>query len=325
MDICGMSNTVGDQVPGIVERALVRRVNRYRIRARLSLTEEGRIKVAFTMPGGFLWRKVLQQNDNHCLLRAFDRMLVEGNPNSGKIGTLLLFDPIRGGMKCLASFAVTDWTGGEGILRGHRFVLFPSWKSLSNMVVFVDTHGQNNIFDAHHITFESNSDGSLNCHATSPDRRNRYVICRRMVEEGGSVILGQALVQNQLALDSAGRVTKMISWPSNPEKMIEIWGPSLRRNFADRHPMLTPPDLTNKNDYGVVLAKLRLGNKPPKPGIDERLPACCFSTVPSKATSAEVRRRDYCIKIYSDLFLSVSLLRVDGKLKSDSVWAFEHG
>jgi hypothetical protein len=314
-----------DMAKGILENALIDRVRKYKIRQRLSVTKGGQVQLAFSIRGSFVHRRVVDRAENHCVMRAFDRMLAEGNPRSGKIGVLLLFDPARGGLRCLASFAVTDWSSGQGVLRGHRFVLFPSWKYGSGMVLFKDNSKKENVFKAHHITFDSNPDGTLNCHATSADRNIHYKLCQRMLEEDGNVILGEALVQNHRSLDQVGLLAKSIDPPCDPKKLIQLWEPSLRSSFTERHPVLIPPDIFNKEDRGIVMVQMRLGNRLPKPGKKHGIPMVCFSQSPQESISKSVQSREYYIRIYPDLILSLSLIRLDGMLKSDTIWAFEKG
>lgn len=308
---------------GILERAVVNRIRTTKVQSRLVATDSGRIELSFWIRDGIVWKRNVERPENHCLMRAFDKMLREGNPDTGKIGVLQLFDPSRGGLRCPASFAVTDRRGGHGILQGRRFILFPSWMPVTNVIQFKNSSGEGFRFDAHHVTYESNSDGTLSCHATSVDGKEHRNLARMKPDEDGNFAIGDAFMQNHLALDAGGFLTRSIELPCEPHKLIEKWGTSLRRNFPHQQPVLFPPDIYNKDDCRVLMMRMRLGGKTPRPSQSERISPVCFSDTPKDFVDGPKVHRDCHIRIYSDLYLSLSVFRMNGVLQSDSVWLFE--
>lgn len=309
---------------GAVERALLRRAGNYRIGRSISLNPEGHIVVSFNMPELAIRRRLVKEPEKHSLMRAFDKMFVDGNPKTGKIGAIMLYDPTRGGPRCLGSFAVTNFSRKKGILGGHRLVLFPSWIYRSNTIGFMGMDGRPTILDAHHITFEPKSDGTLNCHATRFNRKTpRHILCKALSAEDDRILLSQVFVQDHKSLDPVGLLTKTVKRPTNSEKTVKEWDDSLHFNFPEKHILMSPPDLMNTNDYEIVFCKIYLSKGKVEPRPDEKFPAVVFSKMPSKSISRQCRGAWYSIGIYPDLYLSILLSRMDGCLKSSIMWAFE--
>lgn len=307
----------------ILEDAFRKGAGRYRIRPYLSLSSENRIEASFHLPGAFPGRRKVANPEKHCLMRAFDKMFIQGDPTTGRIGALMLYDPARGGCRCLASFALTHCRRERGILGGHRLVLFPSWKMTSNTIEFKDSSGTTKLFNAHHVTFEPNTDGTVNCHATRLNGNDKLKLSSRLKAEDNRIPLCQVLIQDHRSLDPVGLIKRSIAWESDPEQTIRIWRESLHENFPDRHILMIPPDLINKSEYGVVLVKMYLSNSKMDPPSEGRFPGIVFSTLPSRATEGLSPSKRFVIKIQEGLYLSIAVLRLDGVLPSKVTWTFE--
>jgi len=304
-----------------LESSLMRNAGRYRIRRSLSPVSQGNIEVTLTLPGAF-GRRLVSEPEKHCLMRAFDRMFTQGDSRTGKIGALVLADPARGGIKCLASFALTTWTRKQGILGGHRFVLFPSWRAGSNTLAFVNSSGNSVLFDAHHITFEPNKDGTVNCHATGVDRAKKLSINRRLEVEDDRILLCQVLVQDHQSLDPVGQIRKTVPCFSDRGRVIREWRESFKKNFPRDHMLLIPPNLTNDRKRDVVMVDMYLSNKAISSPQKGTYPGVVFSTLPTQSAKA-IPRKHYLINIWPSLNLSVDVTRLDGTLRSKVMWAFE--
>lgn len=306
----------------ILEHALVKRAGSYRIKWRLVLASDQTIEAFFYLPGAPPWRRIVENPEKHCLMRALDKLFVQGNPTIGRIGTQLLYDPLRGGCKCMTSFAVTDCKHGEGILKGHRLVLFPSWWKDSCTIAFCDSSGVPRLFDAHHVTFEPNKDGTVNCHATHLNGEKRC-LNRRMRPEGDHIQICQTLVQDHRRLDPVGVIKRSIPCPSDSRSTIQRWRESLRTNFPERHILMTPPQVASATDDDVILVKTYISNTRSEPPRNDRFPGIVFSTLPSKAIVGPVRKRSFFARLSSNLYLSSATMRLDGTLLSKVIWTFD--
>jgi hypothetical protein len=188
----------------------------------------------------------------------------------------------------------------------------------------MEKSGQSRPYDAHHITFEPNLDGTINCHATSFDRtKERLVLCDRITAEGDRVLLCQVFIQDHRSLDPVGLLKRTIPWESDVEGTVRKWRETLHANFRERHMVMIPPNLLNKHEYDIVFGRMYLSNRRLRPPSDERYPAVVFSTMPSRATTQSLERTWYSVGIYPDLYLSMSFYRMDGTLQSSTMWGFE--
>jgi len=303
----------------------MRQASNYRIRARVSAAAAGQVRVTFDLPDMQLVGRTVEQPEKHCLMRAFDKLFLQGDPKTGKIGVLAMFDPTRRRFSCLASFAVTRYSQPKGVLGGHRFVLFPSWKSRSDLVAFMDSSGRTTPFDAHHVTFQPNPDGTLSGHATPSDRSgSRRLLCRKLRPEEGAVRLCQVFFNDYQWLDPAGKLTRVIPCESNVEQTVQKWNDCLRANFPSRHITMVPPDLMKSEEEPTVWGSLYL-SKAPQHSMKrpDRFPSILSSKMPKGWDTRMSTRRLVEIGIYPDLYLSVSLRRIGVTLPSPIMWAFE--
>ena len=312
---------------GVLERAFLRRAGRYRIRTDVSTGENGQIDVTFNLPGSPFHRRAIPEPEKHCVMRAFDRMFVQGKSKIGRIGALILYDPLRGGFRCVASFALTNFSRPNGVLRGHRLVLFPSWSYQGHTIAFKNVSGKSVFYDAHHVTFEPNPDGSINCHATSFDRKEpKEVLCGQIADEDGGVLLTQIFIQDHESLDPVGVLRRSFPCNSNPEDKTTEWRDVLQKSFPRRHIVMIPPNLMNRSDRGIVFGRIYLSREESFRKVGEKFPAMVFTELPSVGTTSRLERNWFRIKVVSDLFLYVSLYRIDGTLtQSKPIWAFENG
>lgn len=299
----------------------MKQAGNYRIRAKVSSAAAGQIEVRFDMLDIRLRKRSVERPENHCLMRAFDRLFLEGNPRTGKIGVLVLYNPSQGGLRCLASFAVTDYSQSHGILGGHRFVLFPSWKSRSDLLAFVDSSGKTTPFDAHHVTFQPASDGTLSCHATLSDRReDRYVLSRKLEAEEGVVRLCQVFIPDNRLLDPVGRLTRVIPSRSDVDETIRRWNQCLQTNFPYRQPVMIPPDSMKSGEESVVWGSLYLSKTSQLSGKTiDRFPIALYPKMPPGWNSQPHKRRLVEIGIYPDMYLLVSLRRIDVPIASKTL------
>lgn len=298
------------------------RAGNYRIGRTVRLISRNRIEISFEMPGAPFGRRTIKEPENHCLMRAFDIALVHGRSNPGKIDALILYDPSRGGYKCLASFAVTNYCKGKGILEGHRIVLFPSWKSHTGHMAFIDSSGIPTPFDAHHITFEPNSDGTLNCHARLPDRGKRPLPLYDRPAKGGWIRLCQVFINEHHWLDPVGQLKRSFHIDSDPESTVVKWRQTLREHLPDRHTLMIPPDLYNKNKDSVVWATMYLTDSPLKPSLGNALDPTFLASMPSERVRQPFKTKRFSIKIHGNLYLLISLHRIDAPLQQEILWGF---
>ncbi len=263
------------------------------------------------------------RNNDHCILRPFNKFLTDGNPDTGKITCLLLAKNDNPQARLIATFVITKRRDGNGILKNKRLIIFPRWES-SSLSEWRTEPGMVFNFNLHHITLESDNRGRVSYHLTSDNRNAKQKIPKIPLSSDSdqNIMVGQLIIRRYNDLDLAGVLRTKTGWLCQDEaKRLEFLD-KLKQYFPEKHPLILLPEDVEWNESRCFIVNISLSPKKPDLNQDnfnlQGLDPALFEG--GMAQRDRIYFQSVSSEIDSGLWITISYYLADGIPKGNVVW-----
>ena len=204
----------------------------------IDLLDDSRIRLRVCVPDIPEAAMEVIKDPSHCVIRAFGKFLSQGGLNTGKIWVLLAEHPNTTELRIMMALAVTNITGGTGMLKEKRLILFPRCILGKPTVWDVGDKGEPFSFNLHHMSVEAPRKGELHYHLTGVDGSHRDMSKLTERHEFGTV-LGHLIIHRYDVLDGPGILIGTSTWKCNSPDLLERSRLAVKSALDGFHPIIT--------------------------------------------------------------------------------------